>query len=72
MYLGVSSFIINESLLLIKKSYAFFLLIYLYIYIYIFLFSCNYDIHLQATGLVKHLMADMKLLLLMGKVSFLL
>ena len=70
MYLGVSSFIINESLLLIKKSYAFFLLIY--IYIYIFLFSCNYDIHLQATGLVKHLMADMKLLLLMGKVSFLL
>ena len=68
MYLGVSSFIINESLLLIKKSYAFFLLIY----IYIFLFSCNYDIHLQATGLVKHLMADMKLLLLMGKVSFLL
>ena len=70
MYLGVSSFIINESLLLIKKSYAFFLLIY--IYIYIFLFSCNYDIHLQATGLVKHLMADMKSLLLMGKVSFLL
>ena len=36
VYLGVSSFIINESLLLIKKSYAFFLLIYIYIYIYFF------------------------------------
>ena len=49
-------------------TYVFFLLL---IYI-LLLFSCNYVIHMQATGSVKYLMVDMKLLLLMGKVFFLL